>query len=173
MAEAPEFSRPVRLDMIGGEARRVTVEADTAERAALARRFGLVDLARLTAEVSLTREGEVVRCEGRLEAMATQACVASGEPVPAALTEDFALRFVPEAEGAGDEEVELDAGDLDEIDYAGGAIDVGEAAAQTLALALDPFPRAPGANAALREAGVVGEEDVGPFAALKVLKGRS
>jgi hypothetical protein len=39
-----------------------------------------------------------------------------------------------------------------------------------LALALDPFPRSPGAEAALREAGVVGEDEAkaasSPFAKL-------
>ena len=54
--------------------------------------------------------------------------------------------------------------------YTGGAIDLGEAAAETLALVLDPFPRSPGAQAALREAGVLNEEEAGPFAALAKLK---
>ena len=52
----------------------------------------------------------------------------------------------------------------------GGAIDLGEAAAETMALALDPFPRAAGAEAALRAAGVLSEEEARPanaFAALK------
>jgi hypothetical protein len=58
--------------------------------------------------------------------------------------------------------------------YEGGAIDLGEAAAQTLALSIDPYPRSPAAEAALREAGVKSEEDAraeaSPFAALKALK---
>jgi len=68
------------------------------------------------------------------------------------------------------EEVELSEADCDVIGYEGGAIDLGEAVAETLALALDPFPRSPDADAALREAGVLSEEDAGPFAALKALK---
>jgi hypothetical protein len=47
-----------------------------------------------------------------------------------------------------------------------GIIDLGEAAAETMALALDPFPRSPGAAAALKEAGVIGEDEVVPFNAL-------
>ena len=35
-----------------------------------------------------------------------------------------------------------------------------------MALALDPFPRSPGAAAALKEAGVIGEDEVVPFNAL-------
>jgi hypothetical protein len=54
----------------------------------------------------------------------------------------------------------------------GTAIDVGEAVAQSLALALDPYPRAPDAEAALKEAGVTSEAETGPFAALAALKGK-
>ena len=54
------------------------------------------------------------------------------------------------------DEIELSEDDCDTVFYTGGAIDLGEAAAETLALALDPFPRSPGAAAALREAGVGG-----------------
>ena len=39
---APEFSRPVRIDTLGAAPRNVAIEADEAERAALARRFGLI-----------------------------------------------------------------------------------------------------------------------------------
>jgi uncharacterized protein YutE (UPF0331/DUF86 family) len=54
--------------------------------------------------------------------------------------------------------------------YTDGAIDLGEAVAQTMALALDPFPRSTNAEAALREAGVISEEEAGPFGALKGLR---
>jgi uncharacterized metal-binding protein YceD (DUF177 family) len=99
-----------------------------------------------------------------------QACVVTDEPVPGAIEEDVALRFVPE-DAAGDDEIELSEDALDTVFYAGGAIDLGEAAAETLALALDPYPRAPGAATALREAGVLSEEEAGPFGALAGLKG--
>ena len=66
--------------------------------------------------------------------------------------------------------MELSADALDTLPIENGAIDLGEAAAETLALALDPFPRSPGADAALAEAGVLGESEAGPFAALADLK---
>ena len=47
-----------------------------------------------------------------------------------------------------------------------GAIDLGEVAAETMALALAPFPRGPGADAALKQAGVLSEGEAGPFGAL-------
>jgi uncharacterized metal-binding protein YceD (DUF177 family) len=166
----PEFSRPFRLDELGSAPRAVAIEADPAERAALARRFGLLSIDRLTADAQLIREGDLVRADGTLAANVVQACVASGDPVPAAIAERFSLRFVPAGNEEAVEEVELEESELDEVDYEGGAVDLGEAAAQTLALALDPFPRAPNADEKLRDAGVIGEEDAGPFAALKALK---
>jgi len=172
---APEFSRPIRIDTLGEGGRTVAVEADDSERAALASRFGLLSLDALAAEAQLRREGEVVLAEGRVKARAVQPCVASGAPVPADIDEPFSLRFVPEGQGAG-EEIELAIEDVDSIDYAGGAIDLGEAVAETMALSLDPFPRAPDADAVLKAAGVMSEEEAAeaasPFAALKGLKGK-
>lgn len=165
-----EFSRSVRLDTLGPGARRIEIAAEADERAALKQRFGLLGVDMLTAWAEITREGDAAIAVGALKASVTQACVASGEPVPAKIAEDFALRFVPESAEPPPEEIELDASDLDEIPYSGSSIDLGEAVAQTLALALDPFPRSPNADEALRAAGVVDEEDVGPFAALKGLK---
>jgi len=167
----PEFSRPVRIDTLGEGNRSLSIEADAAERAALAERFGLITLDALSADAALRREGDLVFVEGRIKASAAQACVASGASVPAAIDEPFSLRFVPEGEEGG-EEIELDAEDFDTIGYAGSAIDLGEAVAETLALSLDPFPRSPDADAILKAAGVLSEEEVvtGPFAALKALK---
>lgn len=48
----------------------------------------------------------------------------------------------------------------------GAFVDVGEAVAQTLALALDPYPRAPDADARLAAAGVTVAVEAGPFGAL-------
>ncbi len=165
----PEFSRTFRLDELGG-ARTVSIEADEGERAALAARFGLIGIDRLKATAELARDNEVVTAAGRLEGEVIQACVASGEPVPARIAEDFALRFVPTGTVSDADEIELAESDLDQIDYEGSSVDLGEAVAQTMALALEPFPRAPGAEEKLRAAGVLGEEDASPFAVLKALK---
>ena len=168
---APEFSRPVALDSVGEGARAIEVEAGADERAALAARFGFRSIEALSAELRLSRRPEAVFAEGRLHARVVQSCVVTGEDVPSAVDEAFAIRFLPEGEATpANEDVELSADECDTVFYAGGAIDVGEAVAETLALALDPFPRSPDADAALRDAGVLSEEDAGPFAALKALK---
>ena len=89
--------------------------------------------------------------------------------MPAIIDEPVALRFV-EADDSGREEIELGRRRLDTIPYDGAAIDLGEAAAETMALALDPFPRGPGADRHCKAAGVVSEEEAGPFGALAGLK---
>lgn len=170
---APEFSRIERLDRIGEAARTVEIAADPAECAALAGRFALIAVEALAARFAVRRAGSTVFASGTVQARVVQACVATGDPVPAGIDVPVALRFVPDTAPNPADEIEIDADALDSIGYAGGAIDLGEATAETMALALDPFPRSPGAEAALREAGVLSEEEAAarasPFAALKGL----
>lgn len=179
MSAAPEFSRPVALESIGSEPRTIDVAASADERQALARRFGLLAIDALESQARLTRSGETVRATGSVTAHVVQSCVVTGDPVAATLSEPFDLRFVLEGDevppgsdsaDADEEGIELDESDCETLFYSGDAIDLGEAAAQTMALALDPFPRSADAQAALREAGVLSEEDASPFAALKALK---
>ena len=101
----------------------------------------------------------------------TQACSLTGEPLPARIDETVDLRFVEEIVGEEDE-IELSADALDTLPIENGVIDLGEAAAETMALALDPFPRAAGAEEAARKAGVVAEDEVQPFNAFAALKGK-
>jgi uncharacterized metal-binding protein YceD (DUF177 family) len=163
----PEFPRPV--DVRQADGRTIELVASDAERAALARRFGLVRIDRLEARIAIDRDGDAVNASGTLSADIVQSCAVSAEDLPVTIDEPIRLRFVPEGTGANhpDEEIELDAGELDEIPYAGTSFDLGEAAAQSLALAIDPFlagPEAETARALLRD------EAAHPFAALKNLK---
>lgn len=170
MTEA-ELSRPVRLDTLGAAPRHVPIEATAEERAALARRFGLVSLDRLEAEVSIALADQEPVASGRVVAELVQSCSIAGEPVPARIDENFEVRFRADAPVAtGEEEIELGEDELDVIFYDGALIDVGEAVAQTLGLALDPYPRAEGTEEALRAAGVKDEGEAGPFGALAGLK---
>lgn len=168
---APEFSRIVRADTLGESPRQMAIEAERGECAALARRFRLPAIGKLSAELALTRRGVEVVAKGRLEAEVTQSCVATSEPVAARVDESFKIVFRPQREPAApDEEVELSESEMDVVFYDGAAIDVGEAVAETLLLSLDPYPRAPGAEDALKQAGVRSEEEAGPFGALASLR---
>ena len=114
-----------------------------------------------------------MRVTGRLKAALAQNCVATGEPVPGHIDEPFDLSFMPEPTSRGGvDEIELGEDDLDTVFHDGSAIDLGGAIADTLALALDPYPRSAGADAALKEVGVMSEEEASPFAALAALKSK-
>ena len=166
------FAHELRLDQIR-DGERLDLVADDAERNAIAKRLGLVSLDRLDAHVALSRTGEIVRAEGRLVAAAAQSCAVTGEPVAEHVDEAFAILFMPEPQvGGPEEEVELGAADCDTVFYDGARIDLGGAIADTLALSLNPYPRSAGAEAALKEAGVLTEEQASPFAVLAALKGK-
>ena len=93
------------------------------------------------------------------------------DPVAAHVDEPFTLSFQREPNSyAPDEEMELASDELDTIFHDGAEIDLGTAIADTLALSIDPFPRSAGADAALKEAGVMTKEQAGPFAALAKLR---
>lgn len=167
-----DFAHRLPLDQIR-DGDRLDLVAGEAECAAIADRLGLLRLDRFEIHAVLGRDGQTVRATGRIKAALDQACVATGDPVPAHVDEPFELVFLPEPRrGSADEEIELDTGDLDMLFHDGSAIDLGGALADTLALALDPYPRSAGADAALKEAGVLSEEEAGPFAALAALKNK-
>lgn len=167
-----ELARPVDLSRLGDGEAVHRVVASAPERAALARRFDLPAIDALSAEVRLrrVRGGAAIRLSGRLSARVVQSCVVTLEPVPADIAETFSILFAdrqerPETVMIGDEADEDWPEPLPE-----GPLDIGEVVAQQLSLALDPYPRAPGAaaEAAWQNAGG-GRES--PFAPLAVLKG--
>lgn len=165
------FAHALRLDQIR-DGDRIELVADDAERSAVAQRLGLQALSCLEAHAVLSRKGELIRAEGRLAAALDQACVVTGDPVAAHVDEPFDLVFMREpSESRPDDEIELGSGDMDVVFHDGATIDLGGAIADTLALNLNPYPRSAGADAALKEAGVLTEEQASPFAALsKLLK---
>jgi uncharacterized metal-binding protein YceD (DUF177 family) len=159
---------------------RVELCAGDDERRAICARLGLASLGALQAhsviardgDSVIARDGDSVTATGRLAAKLEQACVATGEPVPAAIDEPFELKFLPEPASGREAEIELGADDLDVVFHDGSRIALGAALVDTLALALEPYPRGPNAELALREAGVMSEDEAGPFAALAALKGK-
>lgn len=153
----------------------LVLEPDADARRRLSGRFGITAIPAMQATVQLVREGERVTAHGRLTADVIQACRVSAEDFPVRIDEPIHLRFVPSQANQGgeavpDEEIELTAEDCDEIVYEGTAFDLGEAIAQTLALAIDLFAEGPNADAFRTEHGLGEERVSGPFAALAALK---
>ena len=160
----PEFSRPFRAHDVGGITRQQMIEAEPAERDALAKRFDLIELERLTAALEFTREAAGIRVTGQIHASGAQPCTATAEPVPFLITERIAL-LLTEGGPEGDD-IELADADLDTEPLDGDIIDMGEIAAQAMALALDPYPRSK-----LPTPDILSEEqarmNASPFAMLK------
>ena len=173
---APEFSHAVAVESLEDGETVIDIEADADERAALARRFGLLALDSLTAKVGLTPvDGGLVRVHGTLAAKVTQACVVTLEPVMTRVEGSFERLYGAGApEEAGGPITDADAEESPEP-FTHGAVDVGEAVAEQLALELDPFPRPPGAafdGFSNGSKSVVDDDtgDAGPFAVLARLK---
>jgi len=169
---APEMSRIVKIDRLPDAPLRI--EANEDERRKLAGRFGLPALHALVAEIALESDGEEIAAKGNLTARFDQACAVSGEPFANRVDEPVTLRFVPRyshAESASEEEeIELSEDDLDEVPFEGQSFDLGEAIAQSLGLAIDPYARGPEADAAREDAGLDDPKTGGAFAALAALK---
>ena len=159
----PELSRLLALDRIGAAGAALTVRADPAECAAVALRLQIPAVAALACSFRLRRVGEaVIEAVGTLDAVVTQVCVVSLEEFAQPVHETFTLHFVP----AGSEDDDPDPASIDQVPFSGSALDLGEAAVEQLALALDPYPRMPGVALPPEWADPAGN----PFAALSDLR---
>ncbi len=118
------------------------------------------------------RKAEVVRAEGRVAASLDQSCVITGDPVAAHVDEPFEIavpaRTASEPVGGRDRARSRPIATSCST-TAARSISV-SAIADTLALGLDPYPRSAGAEAALKEAGVLTEGEASPFAVLAQLR---
>lgn len=170
MSATTEFPRPVAIpEAVANGPLRRTVEATEAEREALARRFGLEALDDLRATFDLVEVDGGAAVTGEVTADVVQACVISLEPVRAHIRANVDVVFLPEVpQVESDADEEATDGDLPERLPDDGIVDLGELAAQYMALALDPYPRHP--DAVLPGSTAAGEAPAGPFAALAALK---
>lgn len=158
MSSKPELSRRIQVRSLGvgyleGAGLETSIEATPAECVALALRLGVpaVDAVGCRFRLSGMDKAGVVVAEGLLQARLVRTCVTTLDDFPTAMTEQFSVRFVPAERLSEAADADLDLEEDDDIPYAGGTIDLGEAAVEQLALSLDPYPRKPGAE---RPAGV-------------------
>lgn len=170
-----EFSRIVTVDSLQAGEKRCAIAAEPAELSLLAARLGVPRIDRLEADLTLRRVESDARIvlRGRFRAEVEQICVVSLEPMSTIVEERFTVHYAA-AGGWEDREeyviVEIDDENSPEplID---GEIDLGEAVSQQLVLALDPYPRKPGAAVPAFEKGGGTDADTdSPFAVLAALK---
>jgi len=175
----PEFSRVLQLDRLNLGPVTETLHADEAECAALAERFGLPAIARLSGTLAVTRpaQGPAVRVAGEVAAEVTQTCVVSLEPFSQAVHESFVQRYTFEAVAEPPEVFSDPDAEEPPEPITGDTLDIGEILAEQLALALDPYPHAPGVRFPGASFGAADDDDepddaapASPFAVLKDLK---
>jgi hypothetical protein len=163
------YRLPVRDVPAGGKNFRL--EADAAERRALAESLGIVDVESMTAEVHVKPmhvQGYEVR--GTISAIVVQTDVVTLDTLRQEVSGPIEMILAPAEEadrrtGREAEAIDAEGPDL----FHAGTIDLGAIAAEHLALALDPYPRAAGVEfEGYRE----DEQDQlsSPFAALGRLK---
>jgi uncharacterized metal-binding protein YceD (DUF177 family) len=161
------WARPVNVARLTKE-EAMRLEADEAERAALAEALELIGLDSLTADISVRPwRGEGVRVMGTVRASLRQECVVTLEPVETTVEETFDVRLHPDVVESETVEVDPEAPDPPER-MTSDMVDVGALALEHFVLGIDPYPRAPGVAF---EQPVEEDAEPSPFAALASLKG--
>lgn len=157
----PAFSRLVDVRALPAPGVEVRIEADAAERAALARLFEAPEVESLQAVFRLkSGSGGQVLAKGEARARVVRVCVVSLEPFVETVEEAIEVVFAPHPEraaahrthtsGRGGREEDVDLASLSAVDppdpIVDGKVDLGALSAEFVSLGLDPYPRKPGAT---------------------------
>ena len=175
---APDpWRSPVTVAQIPDTGLHRELEASEAERRAIADLAGLRDIVSAHADFDVEpKSGGRVQVTGRVRARVGQTCVVTLDPIESEIDEEIDLTFAPEAEArrledlieeGQDDDVAPEVADPPEA-IVNGIIDLGRIATDALFLAIDPYPRKPGA---VFEADITAPDpEDHPFAALKALQ---
>ncbi len=167
-----EFSRLIPVDRVPDLGSREKLEANEEERAGLAARFELVFIRSFTGKMELKpwRKGGI-RVTGRMEADVTQSCVVTLDPFDTNVTFEIERFFLGKTNAGATQVRDVESLEGDEPDLiVDNSIDLGELAAEELGLALDPYPRKPGAEFASAAEPEAAENTRQPFASLAALR---
>ncbi len=174
------LSHPLRVESIKPRGSHLEIAPAGEALARVAKALDLPSIEGLRARFELSRNGERVKLEGEIAAELHQICIVTLDPFPVSLKVPVKLDFAPEAEVAAAIARQESRDDKGEIDLeillneedppeaiVDGTIDLGAITVEFLALALDPYPRKPGAEF---DPGLAGTPDESPFAVLAKLK---
>ena len=171
MSESLPWSHPLRWAELQRGTRVLSLVADAETLARIAKALDLEAAKSLSADLTLQPWLDGIRIDGRVEGVVTRICGVSLEPFDESVDEPLAVRIVPagssNAPAAAGAEVIIDPAADDPPDVQeGDVVDLGAYVVEHLALALDPFPRKPGAVFEPPPGG----EPPSPFAVLARLK---
>lgn len=170
---APLFDAIVRIDRLPAAGRDLHVDLDAPTMARLADALRVSAVERFRADLAIVPLRGGLRAQGKLSARVVQPSVVTFEPVSQDIEETIDRVFLPEAQGhkpTPGSEVFVDLEDDDFPDHIDGPeVDLSALLIETLALAIDPYPRLP--DESLEGLGLAGDGDEsGPFAGLAKLK---
>jgi uncharacterized metal-binding protein YceD (DUF177 family) len=168
-----EWKLPVVVSDLPPEGREYELVPNATERETLARHAGVIGVPALTANLQVTPDGSGgASVDGLLRGSVTQTCVVTLEEFDNPVDETISLRFAPPETIVDDPDGLIDIGEDDPPDpLVNGAIDLAAVVGEFLTLAVDPYPRKPGAVFESPADASAGKES--PFAALEKLKSRS
>lgn len=157
---------------IPADGKELTRTASAEDLSQLSDTLGILALERLEARYRLTALAHGrFRLEGEIRAKVSQACVVTLEPVASDIVEPLAVEFWPAADIPAVSDTEQDALAIEEREpIEQQRLAVGRVVFETLAAALNPYPRKPGAKFDWEDATPAGSPASSPFAALAKLK---
>lgn len=164
----------IKVDKIPSAGRTVAIRTDAEQREALAHRFKVSRVEAFSADVVAKRFRGGIRAEGRVWGAIEQPCGVTGDPVYQDIDEIVDRIFLPghdaasEATAGAEIFVNLEDDDLPDY-FEGNEIDLADVVLEVFALAIDLYPRKPGA-ALTGDAAGDDPAELSPFAALKALK---
>ena len=178
-----EFSRIIDTAKVERVPQTFRFKATEMECKRLAERLGISAVESLDAEIVVQRaaDGRSYKLRGSLSATVVQDCVVTLDPVTLPVHAEFDMSFAPSVRSGtpavADDEAEIwigAIGDDPPEPLKDGRIEAGEVVVEELALALDPYPRAPDAELPTAYRDVEGpaageDERRQPFAALESL----
>jgi hypothetical protein len=148
--------------------------ATAEERNEIARALDLLGCRSLTARYALTPRGAGhVQLSGSLWAEVEQTCVVTLEPLVNDVAADFNVDYWPETDMPEPSSGPVDMSDEPDLEpIVAGRIEVGRVVFQSLAGAIDLFPRKPGVTFEAPEPEGDGPNPDSPFAALAKIKNK-
>lgn len=164
----------IRVEALPPEGRALHIDASAEQLAAIAEDLGITAVESLVADLAANRFRGGFRVTGRLRARIEQPCVVSLVPVHQDIDEPVDRIYLPESPGEAHHTpgaevfVDLEGEELPEH-FDGREADLADMLVETLALAIDPYPQAPGATLET-EGDPRDPEEESPFAALKKLR---
>ena len=176
MSPNPPYTHRFDLATVSGRT-EIVLSASAPERAAIANWLGAVSVDSFEAKVRISRKGDNrYGYEAEFAAGVTQSCVITLEPVSSTLEGEFerSLLIAPKLSARHEaaprsRKIEVLEGEEEEPELvASSEIDLAAPILEELALSLDPYPRAPGAQLPATEEPATPKES--PFAVLGKLK---